>query len=255
MDENKVNDVSADGQEQVEAEAVEETAAEAETESTVTQEQVGSEPSKSGSVLSSIKGKLSGKAGKRVIGLLVVIIVLVCAASVTGIFSTAESVALKFVKATADFDAKTASRYLAYDIKAINLYNNDCEGDEDAFFDKMSDDYDEDIRSWNDYFKAMHDSNVEDFIDLCGDYTISCEVSRTKDISEKKVKDYYSYELSKYEKRAGLDIDDIGAGKIITVKGKYETEDEGIVRFTCEVVVVKCSSAWKVLDYNMDFKD
>ena len=255
MDENKVNDVSAEEQAQVEAEVVEETAAEAETESTVTQEEVRNEPSKNSSVFSSIKEKLSSKTAKRAIGLFVVIAILVCAASATGIFSSAESVALKFVKATADFDAKTVSKYLAYDIKAIRLYNSDCEDDEEAFFDKMSDEYEEDISNWNDYFKAMHDSSFEDFVDLFGDYTISCEVSRSKDISEKKVKDDYSYELSKYEKRAGLDIDDIGAGKIITVKGKYETEDEGIVRFTYEVVVVKCSNTWKVLDYDVDFKD
>lgn len=90
------------------------------------------------------------------------------------------------------------------------------------------------------------------YIFSLGDYKYTYEVSRTKDISERKVKDENKSLLSSLEAAADFDADTIGEGKKVIIKVKLDSEDEGIVRFTVNVTLVKVSNSWKVLDWEFN---
>ena len=81
-------------------------------------------------------------------------------------------------------NAKVQAGLTAYDRKARQLGNYD---DEDDFFEAMSDKYDENITSWGSFFKAKNKSDKETIEDLVEKYKITTEVTRTKDISVKKL--------------------------------------------------------------------
>ena len=167
-------------------------------------------------------------------------------------YNSPKSVALRFVKANCEFNLKAKEKLLAYDFRTATLYTNDYEDDEEAFFESMSDEYSEDIYNWEDYFKVYRKQGLESLEDSLGDYKYTYEVSRTKDISERKVKDENKSLLSSLEAAADFDADTIGEGKNVIIKVKLDSEDEGIVRFTVNVTLVKVSNSWKVLDWEIN---
>lgn len=255
MDENKVNDVSTEEQSQVEAEVVEETAAEAETESTGAQEEVVIEEKQKIGFVGFIKNCFSRKNIKKTIAVILLVLIAGGAAGAYFHFTSPEYIALRFTEACVDTDLATEEKFLAYDMKAMILYNNDCFGDEEKFFELQSDEFQEDIESWDDYYKVNQKAFLESLEDITGDYTTECEVVKSKDMSERKLKEDCNEELSSYEDHAGLNIDDIGAGKLMTVKVKYDTEDAGVLRFKYSVVLGKVSGLWKVIAWSTDRVD
>ena len=104
--------------------------------------------------------------------------------------------------------------------------------DEDDFFEAMSDKYDENITSWGSFFKAKNKSDKETIEDLVEKYKITTEVTRTKDISVKKLLKENSRLIEGLEAK---------------VKGEDQT-----VRNTYDMYLVKIGGAWKVLDYDVD---
>ena len=166
-------------------------------------------------------------------------------------YNSPKSVALRFAKARFNYDLKVQEKLLAYDFRAVTLYANDYKDDE-AFFESLSDEYNEDIYSWEEYFKVYQKQHLEDREDDFGNSKITCEVSRIKDISERKVKDENTGWLSFLETIANFDADAVGDGKNVTVKVKAEGEDIGIIRYTFTVVLVKVSNSWKVLDWDVE---
>ena len=123
--------------------------------------------------------------------------------------------------------------------------------DEDDFFEAMSDKYDENITSWGSFFKAKNKSDKETIEDLVGKYKITTEVTRTKDISVKKLLEENSRLIEGLEAKGLIDRDDISAAKGIVVKMKVKGEDQ-TVRNTYDMYLVKIGGAWKVLDYDVD---
>ena len=124
--------------------------------------------------------------------------------------------------------------------------------DEDDFFEAMSDKYDENITSWGSFFKAKKKSDKETIEDLVEKYKITTEVTRTKDISVKKLLKENSCLIEGLEAKGLIDRDDISAAKEIVVKMKVKGEDQ-TVRNTYDMYLVKIGGAWKVLDYDVDF--
>lgn len=163
-------------------------------------------------------------------------------------YNSPKSVAKRFIKAVSLYDYKTTAKLSAYDWYAVSL-----DGDEEeVFFDEMSDRYDEDITSWQEYFKVVKSYGKERHEDWYGKYKYSFTVARVKDLSERKLKEKYSEVLDAYEEASLLDADNIGKGKEVTVKSKLESEEDGVDRATCIVTVVKISGAWKVLTFDTE---
>lgn len=165
-------------------------------------------------------------------------------------YNSPESVALRFVKACSNSDLKAQEKLLAYDYRTYTLYLSNSE-DEEAFFESKSDKFEEDINSWEDYFRVYQTQALEFYEDIYGDYKITYSVSKTKDLSERKVKASNESLLSDLEEIAIFDSDTIEEGKYVTVKGKTDTEELGIIRYTYTVTLVKVSNSWKVLDYDV----
>ncbi|MDO5002541.1 MAG: hypothetical protein Q4E20_09880, partial [Eubacteriales bacterium] len=86
---------------------------------------------------------------------------------------------------------------------------------EEAFFLSKSDKFEEDINSWEDYFRVYQTQALEFYEDIYGDYKITYSVSKTKDLSERKVKASNESLLSALEERANFDSDTIEEGKYV----------------------------------------
>ena len=145
------------------------------------------------------------------------------------------SVAKRYIQAFYT-DDKTATSLWAFDFNAIRLSEYD--GSEEEFFEAMSDEYSADISSWNDFYKAVDSSFQEQLEDEYGEYKVTTEVTRTKDISVKKA----------LERDINFDTDSISDACVVTAKAKITGEDE-IERTKIDVYVVKIGGSWGVLDY------
>lgn len=156
-----------------------------------------------------------------------------------------ESVAERYAKAYLT-DQKTVAKLKAYDYQKYLCYSYD--GDEEAFFEAYSDLLDEDISGWNEYYKVCDASRKEDLEEAYGEFKVTAETTRTKDISVKKLDEDRSWWLDWLEKHCEpFDRDDIQDAKIVTVKLKIKGEDDSD-RESMEVYLVKIHGSWRVLD-------
>ena len=176
-----------------------------------------------------------------------VVVVAICAAVFFITRNSATSVAKRYVTGYYEND-KLASSLWAYDYEALILL--DYGGDEEVFFEDMSDEYDADITSWNEYYKAVDTHFKEYWEDNYGKYKVSVEVVRSKDISVRRFLDDESGAISYLEENLNFDSDKISAAKIVTVKGKLAGEDD-IMRDKFEIYMVKIGLTWRV--FNWDF--
>ncbi len=245
--------MSTEEQAQVKAEVVEKPTAEAEAESTGTQEEDVIKEAQGTGFVGFIKSCFSRNNLKKTIA--VILLVLIAGGTASAYFHsrTPEAIALRYAKACLFDDVAEISKVLAYDDKIVRLYGR-FENDEESFFEYESDYLQEDIYSWDDYYKAIKERKAEQLEDYFGNYELSCDIKRVKDVSERKIKDDYEDEIAFLESADVLDADMLGQGKIVVVKGKIDSEDEGIARFYNTVVLVKVSSSWKVLtcDYEAE---
>lgn len=156
-----------------------------------------------------------------------------------------ESVAKRYMKAELTLDYKSLVKLTAYDWYAWELGSSE----EEDFFNRESNIYDEDITSWEEYFDAAN-AVFQEFCFMHGEPKFSFEVTKIRDITVRRLKLNYSDILDEYEEESLLDADKISAAKEATVRGKIETEEGGIERETYIVVLVKISGTWKVLTYD-----
>lgn len=214
----------------------------------VPEQEAAKEGAKKGQeILAKIKDAFSAEKWKKsaaILGAAVVVIVVAIALLGRG---SAASVAKRYCDGFVG-NAKVQAGLTAYDWKARQLGYYD---DEDDFFEAMSDKYDENITSWDSYFKVKNKSDKETIEDLVGKYKITTEVTRKKDISVKKLLEENSSLIKKLEAERLIDRDDISAAKEIIVKMKVKGEDQTI-RNTYDMYLVKIGGAWKVLDYDVD---
>ena len=175
-----------------------------------------------------------------------VVVVAICAAVFFITRNSATSVAKRYVTGYYEND-KLASSLWVYDYEALLL--TDYDGDEEAFFEDMSDEYDADITSWNEYYKAVDTYWKEYWEDSYGKYKVSVDVVRSKDISVRKLMEDESGAISYLEENLNFDSDKISAAKIVTVKGKLAGEDD-IKRDKFEIYMVKIGFTWHVLDWD-----
>ncbi len=156
------------------------------------------------------------------------------------------SVAERYIKATVT-DLKTAVSLCAYDFKEYRLSSYD--GDEEAFFEDMSDQFDADVSSWNDFYKAFDTNTAEGLEDEYGKYKITVEATKTKDVSVRSVLEDYEWLIENLESSTDFDSDKISDAKLVTVKTKIVGEDD-MERSKLEVCMVKIGGSWRVLSFN-----
>lgn len=250
MDENKTNDIVQEEEQCVlEPENTnEEQAQQTEEAAEVSGEEVSAEePSSSGSF---IKKLFSRKNIKKTIA--VILLVLIAGGGIYGASgnTSPESIALRFVENSANFKGDNPFDYYAYNYDM--LQNNGL--DVKTFFEKKSSEYNYNISSWDDYYKADAYSRKEKFDELMGSskYDVTCEVTRTVDIPKEEFsKKYYSI-IYYLEELAFFDPDSVSEAKEITIKVKFESEEKGIRHFTYSVLMVKQSDSWKILTCDVD---
>lgn len=170
---------------------------------------------------------------------------LVVVAAIIALVLTAlspKAVAKKYCLAVWNGDPAQEARYLAYDGKALIVSTV---GDEEDFYEKVSEVNSEDIHSWNAYAKMMREKRREDLEDEYGDYKITANVTRVKDISVRKLEEEAGWLYETIEKY-GFDSDKIAAAKVVTVKMKLAGED-GTEKETIEVYMAKVGGLWKVV--------
>lgn len=148
-------------------------------------------------------------------------------------------------------DIRKIEQLSAYDWRNEKLQGYE---DEDAFFEDMSEEYDADIRSWQDYYRALNEYGREVLDDYVGKYSAEMDVTKVRDISVDKLRGDLSYHIKKLEEHGSFDADKITAAKKITVKVKLKGE-ERTVRYTYDMYLVKVSGAWKILTVDSDFGD
>lgn len=153
------------------------------------------------------------------------------------------SIAERYVKATVT-DSKTFMSLFAYDFKDYTLASYD--GDEEALFEDVSDEFDADISSWNDVYKAFDAYRAEELEDQYGKYKITVEATKTKDVSVKSVLEDNEWLIENLESSTDFDSDKISDAKLVTVKMKIVGEDD-MERSKMEVCMVKVGGSWRVL--------
>lgn len=153
------------------------------------------------------------------------------------------AVALRYANADLWRDAVALKQCYVHDYYAYSLG----EDSEDEYFEYVSDEYDEDIKSWRDISRLRATQEREWLEDKYGEYRVSHKVTRVKDISNNKMKEEQESWLETLEEEGLFDADTIKDSKVVTVKRKISGEDD-IARDTIKVYLVKVNGQWKVLD-------
>lgn len=148
-------------------------------------------------------------------------------------------------------DQKTVVALTVYDWKQYQIRSNDYE-DEEEYFEYASDRWDEDIRSWNDFYQVRNAGMKEDMEDLYGDYRLTVEATKSRDLSVKRLLSDQDYWLDALEDCGAFDRDSVTAAQQVTVKVKIKGEED-TDRVTYKVTLVKAGGGWKVLDYEGDY--
>lgn len=175
--------------------------------------------------------------------LLLIIAAVVVFATIAGIilFSLSpEQIAIKYAEADFFGDYAKMNKYKAYDYCAYLMG----EQDEEEFFEACSDRYEEDIYNWKDLSSVRREQKEEALSDVYGDYKITVEASRSKDMSVRKFKNENERVLMLLEDDGLFDVDDVDDVRIVTVKGKIDGED-GVDRITRDVIMVRMGLLWK----------
>lgn len=168
-----------------------------------------------------------------------------------------EAVAEAFAEADILEDLKAQFDLTAYDYET--MYKEDwlddygCD-DEDEFFEELSEDYDEDISSWNDWYKRKLNNAKESYKDYYGDdYKLKVKATDTEELDEDEIEDIIDYLLDECDGYIDEDaVEDIEEAMNVTVEASIsgeDGEDSGIMYVT----VVKIDGTWKVADYDYGY--
>lgn len=118
---------------------------------------------------------------------------------------------------------------------------------EEDFFEAMSKEFDADITSFSQYYKALDEWWKEQLEDTYGDYTIEIEAKNVRDTSTSKT--LSSSEINFIGDIDEIEEEDVAACKKVTVKAKIKGEDnKNEEKYV--VYLAKINGAWKVLGYN-----
>ena len=202
------------------------------------------------SALESLKYRFSPKKLKSTVAIIVVLAIVIAGGVMFLNYRSPSSIAERYAKAVVLGKTETMQKLSAYDTHEymINRWKYDTE---EKFFSEMSDTYKEDINSWSDYERFMSEQADESIIDECGDYKLSVEAKRTKDLSVKRILSALDSDIEKLEEYANFDKDSITDGKQVDVKVTIDGEDD-TERAMFSIYMVKVDGQWKVLQFESE---
>ena len=156
---------------------------------------------------------------------------------------SSRNISRKYAKAYFYNNIKTMARYSAED-----LYEWVSGGDEDAYFEKCSDIFREDIDSWGKLSRVQKRAKKDQLFNEYGSYRVRIKVTREEKISVDSVS-HYKYVHEKVNEGNWLErfMNKPTKAMKITVKARIKGE-ERIVTEVMEVTLVKGRLLWKVLD-------
>lgn len=213
-------------------------------------EQAADGQNKKRSALESLKYRFSPKKLKSTVAIIVVLAIVIAGGVMFLNYRSPSSIAERYAKAVVLGKTETMQKLSAYDTHEymINIGKYDTE---EKFFSEMSDTYKEDINSWSDYERFMSEQADESIIDECGDYKLSVEAKRTKDLSVKRILSALDSDIERLEKYANFDKDSITDGKQVDVKVTIDGEDD-TERSMFSIYLVKVDGQWKVLQFGTE---
>ena len=176
----------------------------------------------------------------------IVAVVAILVGAVVGVLSLTgpKSIAKRAAKAALYEDTGAMADLVVFDTREVLLGSLD----EEEFFEYQSDHFGEDIESWKDFYKYARAAAEEEMEDEYGEYKVTYDVTKVKNLSSRRLEEDYSFALNHAEKY-GFDRDDISDARIATVKIKIKGEDD-TERLTYEVILVRVGLSWKVLTMN-----
>ena len=175
------------------------------------------------------------------IAILGVFVLLVIGIIFVSTYFSPQNVALRFVKAMQYDDVVTMHSVMAYDNYQYLLKDKA----EAEYFEERSDYYEEDIDNWKTYSKLLKERTEDYLFEEYGEYKITFEATREKDISKRKLES--EVDLEYLENKTDFNIDQVSKVKTVTVKMKIEGEEK-VKRYTYTVYMVKVGLFWKALD-------
>ena len=194
------------------------------------------------------KNSIVGFIKKRKLLLIIIaaVVVLGTAAGIVLSSLTPENIAEECAEAYFLSDYAKVEKYTAYNFRTFKLGGKD----EEEFFEIQGGLYKEYIETWDDYFSVLKENRAEYIYDGYGEYELTVEATRSKEMSQRKFEVEYSRTLQALEEDNLLDRDDITDVKVVTVKIKIKGEDE-TDRKTIDIIMVKIGLLWKALDYDI----
>lgn len=171
--------------------------------------------------------------------------------------SSAESVAEEYLMADIEGDKETLfnNAIRGAEVTFEEYIENYCKAediDPNEYYDELSEDYDADIKDYDDYIEAAKESAKEGLIDEFGEYNISIEVISSKEMSNKELKEIknmiksYNYNDELY---GDIDVSKIDEGCTVKFRCKIEGEDDKDSA-KATVILVKYDGNWKVYSSN-----
>lgn len=196
---------------------------------------------------------LSPERRKKTIVAAIITVVVVVVLCTFFTLTNPKNIAERYVKASINGNERVCSQLEAFDnkedwLRSAYYGNGKCE--EEDFFDKKSNEYDADINSWNDFYSVIKAEQQDYWEDRYGKYKITTKVTRSKDMSEKKIASSSELGSLDYLERCGFDSNETSAYKKVTVSAKISGEDN-MCRLTYYVYLAKVHGFWKVLGTNI----
>lgn len=177
--------------------------------------------------------------------LIAVAVVVLAAAAITFAVTRPTYIAKKYAENFVLEDYKAMDKYLPYYYENYIISYVDY-SDEDTMLEHLSDYYDEDLESWDDVCQRVKEDRKYDFEDDYGDFKISSDVKKERDLSVKKAMDQIDDDRLKALKHAGFDWDSVDKVKSVTVHvkimGDYDNNTADVT-----VYLMPYSITWNVI--------
>lgn len=177
--------------------------------------------------------------------LLAAAVLVIIGAGITLTALRPERVAARYIRIMhGENNLEKAKSYLAYDYEKIRLYKTT----EEEVFSETKWLYDADVENWKEYYQAYKEFYDDAYLDEYGKWKISCEATRSKNVSLSKIKKNYD---NSFLLAIGLDLDGVREAREVTVKMKIAGEEDS-KRFSYTVTMVRMGLLWKVIDWEQD---
>ena len=165
---------------------------------------------------------------------------------------TCEALAQEFVIAQEFNDSQSRIQMSLYDYhgrmrdSAVNTY-----GDEEAFFQQMSDNLGVKITDWDKLYNEMYNDTLISADETFGSYTISTAVLNTQSLTQSAIEQYVTDLVTLYGDYVDADgIAAVSQGYLVTVNIEIDGDEKDYIA-TYDVCLLRYNGEWKVASYTV----